>query len=389
MNPAKQIALILQTRLEDNIGILKGIAAYARKNCNWHFFLDDQAMSVSDPSWLFRREWDGVICRNRVKQVLAECVRRRIPCVDLDDAVSRVPEVPNVRPDNRSVGSAGARYLLAKGYRNLAFCGHSSELWSTERRQGFVEAIKAEACRCEVFETTYFQKLTPDWDISETAAIAQWLGRMPRPLAVMACNDMRALQVIQAAKDIKLKVPEDIAVLGANNESVRAEISHPTLSSIPMDNSHWGELAAQQLHLLFDKKESNPVTYIHPLDVVVRQSTDTAAVDDPVVVKAMRIIQEQAVSNLRVEALAEQLKVSRSMLERRFRRCFRRSPQEMIRQTRILEVKDLLLNSNQTLASIAQQTGFEHPEYLTVLFKRITGETPRSFRQKHRRSHIR
>jgi len=388
MSSPKQIALILQTRLVDNIPILKGIASYAHRHCNWHFFLDDQAMSVSDPAWLFRRDWDGVICRNRVKQVLAECVRRGIPCVDLDDSVGRVNEVPSVRPDNRAVGAAGARYLLAKGYRNLAFCGHSSELWSMDRRHGFVDVAKEEGYRCEVFETTYFQKLTPDWDISETAAIARWLQRMPRPLAVMACNDMRALQIIQAAKDLNLQVPQDVAVLGANNESVRAEIAHPSLSSIPLDNLNWGELAANNLHQLLSGKPVAPVSFIHPLDVVVRQSTDSAAVDDPVVIDAMNIIQEEAVNNLRVEALAARLGVSRSMLERRFRRIFRRSPQEMIRQARILKVKDLLLNTKLTLAQIAEQTGFDHPEYLTVLFKRITGETPRSFRQKNSRNRV-
>lgn len=383
--PTKHVALILQTRLEENIGIFKGIAAFERAHCDWNFFLDDQAMSVTNPAWLFRKQWDGVICRHRFPMILEECSRRKVPCVDLDDSSRKVLGVPKIRPDNRAVGHVGAEHFLDKGYTHLAFCGFHTEDWSKERRTGFVEAIETVGLRCHLHETAYSHELTPDWDLTEQDQIRNWLQKLPQPVAIMTCNDLRALQVINAAHDLGLRIPDEVAVLGANNETVRAEMSHPPLSSVPLNAFEWGQTAARLLH---DQIEGNSVptadTFIEPLSVVVRRSTDALAIEDPAIVKALRIIQDEACLSLRVDDLAKRVNVSRSLLERRFRKFLRRSPQEEIRNVKINRTRQFLLESNLTLAEIAERTGFEHPEYLSVMFKRLTGESPRDFRQRHR-----
>ena len=127
-----------------------------------------------------------------------------------------------------------------------------------------------------------------------------------------------------------------------------------------------------------------PLTYIEPLPVVVRRSTEALAIEDPVVKKALRIIREEACAYLRVEELAERVNVSRSLLDRLFRKYLRRTPQDEIRQVRISKAKKLLIETDLTLVDIAEQTGFDHPEYLSVMFKRMTSETPRDFRARCR-----
>ena len=381
---SKQIALILQTRLPDSVGILHGIAAYERVNADWNFFLDDQAMSVANPAWLFRKNWDGVICRHRFPMILEECVRRKIPCVDLDDSVRVVPGVPKVRPDNRAMGHFGAEHFLDRGFRHLGFCGFSTEDWAKERREGFVEATSAVGLECDVLETLYTHELTPDWDLQERDRISLWLKSLPQPVGIMACNDLRALQVINAAHEAGLEIPEEVAVVGANNEVVRAELSHPPLSSVPVNTHDWGNWAAQVLHGLIEGRPVPPATYIDPLPVVVRRSTDALAIEDPAIVQALTIIREEACRNLRVDDLSRRVNVSRSLLERRFRKLLRRTPQEEIRNAKISRAKQYLLESDRTLADIAELTGFEHPEYLSVMFKRLTGESPRDFRQRYR-----
>ncbi len=383
-NVPQQVALILQTRLQENIGILEGIAAYERVNCDWNFFLDDQAMSVRDPKWLFRKTWDGVICRHLDPIVLRECEARGIPCVDLEDVAHEDVRAPKVKPDNRAVGHVGAEHLLDRGYQNFGFCGYANKNWALDRRMGFQEAIEAVNLTCQLLETDYLQELTPAWDLQEQAIIAEWLEKLPKPVAIMACHDMRALQVISAAKQCGLRIPDEIAVLGSNNETVRAELSHPPLSSVPLNAHEWGETAASLLHRQMTGKTVESLTYIEPLPVVVRRSTEALAIEDPVVKKALKIIRAEACSYLRVEELAERVNVSRSLLDRLFRKFLRRTPQDEIRQVRISRAKKLLIETDLTLADIAEQTGFDHPEYLSVMFKRITSETPRDFRARCR-----
>jgi len=381
---SKSVALVLQTRLEENVSILKGIAAYERAHEDWVFFLDDEAMSVGDPSWLFRKPWDGVICRHRVPTVLEECLRRGIPCVDLDDSERLLPGVPKVRPDNRAVGHLGAEHFLDQGFKHFGFCGFDSETWAVARRKGFVEGLEAVGCRCDVLETPYSHELTPAWDLEEQAAIKQWLESLPQPCAVMGCNDLRALQVINAAQEIGLKIPEEIAILGSNNETVRAELAHPPLSSIALNTLKWGQQAARILHRKMAGTEPPEETFVEPLKIEVRRSTDAFAIEDPATAKALGIIRAEACQDLRVEDLARRAGVSRSLLERRFRKFLRRTPQEEIRHARIARVKQYLIESDLPLSRIAELAGFEHPEYLSVMFKRLTGETPRDFRQRHR-----
>ena len=384
MHHSKRIALVMLTRLEENISILKGIAAYERIHADWEFFLDDQAMSVQDPNWLFRNQWDGIICRHLIPTVLLEAARRGIPCVDLEDIPRVIPGIPKVRPDNRAVGHAGAEHFIDRGFKNLAFCGFDSEDWATERRAGFAEAVSLVGLDCFIHETTYSNQLTPGWDLDEQALIRAWIQQIPKPAGIMACNDMRALQVISAIHDLEIRVPEEIAVLGANNESVRAELSHPPLSSVPLNTTEWGFNGARLLHALLEGREADPLIYIEPLQVAVRRSTDALAIEDASIVKALEIIAHEACSNIRVEDIAHRLNVSRSLLERRFRKYLRRTPQDEIRQTKIRRAKDYLIETDRTLADIAELTGFEHPEYLSVMFKRIVGENPRDFRQRNR-----
>ncbi len=380
---SKHVALILQTRMEENTAILKGIAAYERVHGNWHFFLDDQAKSVTNPAWLFHQHWDGVICRHRITLVLEECRRRGVPCVDLDDSSRQIKGAPKIRPDNRGVGHVGAEHFLDRGFRNLAFCGFSSEDWSHERLAGFAEAIETVGLQCSVLETTYTHELTPDWDHSEQLRIMEWIHQLPRPVGIMACNDMRALQVIAAAHELGLRIPDEVAILGANNESVRAELSNPPLSSVPLHAHEWGMQAARMLHGMMEGKQPELMdSFVEPMSVVVRRSTDALAIDDPTIVKALRIIAEEACRGLRVDDLAHRVNVSRSLLERRFRKCLRRSPQEEIRHVKINRTRKYLAETDKTLSEIAELTGFEHPEYLSVMFKRLTGESPREFRRR-------
>jgi LacI family transcriptional regulator len=390
-NPLK-VALVLHTYMEENIGILRGIAEYERIHANWRFFLDDRAISAEDPNWILKDKWDGVICRHEKIDLLEECVKRGIPCVDLGnlppkvpgDPRLRLPGVPKLQPDDRAIGHIGAEHLLKRGYTHFGFCGFSNDTWARERRMGFVEALELVNLKCDLFETKYPGLADPRWHAEEVQQIGRWLRNLAMiPHGIMACNDLRGHQVADAAMEFGIVIPDEIAIVGANNEAVRAELTHTPLSSVPVNVYDWGYRAAEALHKVMVGESVQEMTFIDPLPVARRRSTDAFAVEDSVLSKALSIIRKEACLAIRADDLARRVNVSRSLLEKKFRQYLRRTPSEEIRSVRIAAVKRMLLDTEKTLAEISEETGFEHPEYLSVMFKRMTGESPRDFRMRN------
>lgn len=381
----RRVAIVIRTRFEENQVVLRGIAHYERTHGPWTAFIDDQAFGVDNPSWLFAQPWDGIICGHTNQAFADQCAERGVPLVDLRDSPERYLGVPQIRPDNVIVGHMGAEHLLDKGFRFFGFCGFINTVWAQERRAGFVEAVKLAGHPCEVLETVYPGRMIPDWNSLQEQEIVSWLQRLPRPVAIMACNDLRAIQVICACQQAGIVVPEEVAVLGANNGASRCELCHPPLSSVAINTHRIGMRAAEMLHALMEKRPVPPeVEFVEPLQVAARRSTDVLAIDDPKVALALNFIRENACGGLSVDKVAKKVHVSRSILERRFRRFLGRSPQTEIRHVQIQRAKQLLADTDKSIAEIAELTAFEYPEYLCVVFKRFTGETPRAYRDKTR-----
>ncbi len=378
-----RVALIFKTRLEENVNILNGISRFNRYHEKWSAFVDDQAVAQRNPEWLFQKQWDGVICKHSAPDLIRKCVEMSIPCVDLSDDPTTFPTVPKIRPDNVAVGHTGAEHFMERGYKHFAFCGFSSENWSLERRKGFSEALELAHHTCILMESFYPKAADPDWDRKEEDQIMEWLQRAPKPLAIMCCNDLRALQVINACRDLDHQVPEEVDVIGANNESIRCELSYPQLSSIPLNAEYYGKRAAELLSLMLKGQVLEEETaLIEPLDVVTRRSTDVLSIEDKEVAEALHLIREKACEGVTVDDLVNHVHVSRSLLEHRFRKHLGKSPQVEIRTVQVQKIKQLLVETDYTLAHISELTGFEHPEYMSVVFKRLTQMTPRQYRKR-------
>jgi LacI family transcriptional regulator len=369
--------------LEESTTMLKGIALYTRSHRAWQAFLDDEAKAEGDPSWIRERRWSGVISRHTTPGMVEACAGLKIPLVDLSDSEPYL-NVPKIRPDNAGVGHLGAEHFLERGFRHLAFSGFGNCGWACERRDGFVEAARLEDREVVVHDVDYPGDLTPDWDDAQTAQLVQWLDQLPKPVGVMACNDMRALQVMAAAEAAQLPVPEQVAILGANNDSVRCDLAYPPLSSVATDPFQSGHLAAETLdRLMRGLPVEHPQLRVDPRGVVTRHSTDVLAVDDRNVAAALSFIREHACDGITVDQVLRRAAASRSQLEKKFRRYLGRSPQAEIRRVQIERIQRLLGETDYPLKKIAELTGFEHEEYMSVVFKRITKLTPGEFRRRH------
>ncbi|MFT3867475.1 MAG: DNA-binding transcriptional regulator [Nibricoccus sp.] len=382
------VLLVFMTRFEECTAMLNGISQYERSHLPWAAFLDDEARAEIDPQWLRKKKWHGVISRHTTPALVQNCHELGLPLVDLNDTLP-FPGVPKIRPDNVGMGHLGAEHFVERGFRNFGFCGFVNNGWSRERRDGFVEGLNLTGHACDVFDVEYPGDLTPFWDAKQTAALGVWLKRLPKPVAVMACNDMRALQVIGAAQNAGLLVPEEVAVLGVNNDTIRCDLAYPPLSSVAPNAYQSGYHAAELLDRLMRKENCGAVDLrIEPIGVTARHSTDVLAIEDKNVAAALSFIRERACHGISVEEVLKQAFASRSQLEKKFRRYLGRSPQAEIRRVQTEKIRQLLVETDFPLKKIAELAGFEYVEYMCVVFKRLTGDSPGEYRKKNQKKAV-
>jgi LacI family transcriptional regulator len=372
--------LIFQTTYEESRQMLKGIAHFERTHEFWTAYHDDEARAQSEPTWLRNKPWSGIISRHTTPALAEECAALKIPLVDLNDSAP-FPGVPKIRPDNVAIGHMGAEHLIDRGFFNLAFSGFANESWSIERREGFLEAARLAGRNVILHEVEYPGHLNPLWESEQVTELIPWLATLPKPIGIMTCLDMRARQVAAAAHAAGFVVPEDIAILGVNNDTIRCELSHPTISSVAPNAFESGFRAAEMLRDMIAGRDPKDLHQrVEPLGVITRRSTEVLAVDDLMVAKALAFIREHACLGIIVEAVAQEVHMCRSQLERKFRLHIGRSPQAEIRRVQMDRVRRLLAETDYPLKRIAEMAGFEHMEYMSVMFKRVTGETPGGYR---------
>jgi LacI family transcriptional regulator len=373
--------LIFNFWWDDAKAILMGIAGYSRGT--WEVMVDNQATAVAEEDdGIFSARWDGVITRHISPWLVEACRARRIPLIDLNDSPV-FPDVPKIRPDNRAVGHLGAEHFLERGFKSFAFCGFT-DLWARERAAGFREALGLAGKSCDTLEAE-FRMNELKWEADQVGTIQKWLANLPRPLAVMACNDLRASQVVSACQKSGYLVPHEVAVLGANNDYLRCAFSSPPLSSVATDRQLAGYRAAELLDRMMVSGEclGREDIRIDPLRVVVRHSTDVLAVEDKVTCSAIHYIRQFACQGITAEDVAKHIGVSRHVLERKFRQFLGRSAHVEIRQVQIARIKQLLIETDMPLKNIADLVGIPHTEYVNVMFARQVGVTPGMYRRNH------
>jgi LacI family transcriptional regulator len=213
-------------------------------------------------------------------------------------------------------------------------------------------------------------------------AVEGWLARLPKPVALLACYDIRGRQAIDACRRAGIAVPDEVAVLGVDDDEVLCGLASPPLSSVMPDAIGAGRLAAELLDQLMRGGQLKRSEWLlSPLGIVTRQSTDVLAIDDPFVVAAIRQIRDHACDGIKVTDVARALKTTRRVLENRFTKRVGHTPHEEIARVQFRRIEQLLLETELSLAAIAARTGFKHTEYMTVAFTKRHGMPPSRWRQ--------
>lgn len=369
------VALIVETSVVYGREILKGVSRYLAVHGPWSLFLDERELNAPPPDWLLGWSGDGIICRSTNPELAVHFLARQIPVVDLNDRHGDLG-LPRIASDMSAIGALAADCLLQRGFQSIAYCGFEGEPWCEGRLAGVRHRVQP----CGVLRTPLRGLREHEWQ-EERDLIVCWLCQLPKPLGIVACNDVRAYHVLDACRLLGLSVPEEVSVVGVDNAETFCTLCDPPLTSVLPDAERIGYEAAALLNRLMRGEQVTPETrIIPPKGVVLRQSTDSVAIADPLVAKAVRYIREHAHRPIGVEDLIPRFQVSRSTFERRFRAAIGHSPHDEIRNVRLKRVKRLLKETDWPIARIAEEAGFEHPEYLMVQFKRATGRTPTQWR---------
>lgn len=374
----RRVTLLIETDRAYGRGILHGISRWAQMHGNWALSVQPRVLDRSVPRFP-AGDCDGVIARVTSKAA-AEAMRRlRLPAVVL--SYRAAPHHVRVGTRSSSEGHLAAEYFLERGFGSFAFCG-IAEQFSAERLEGF--AARLAEHHHAVHEYPRQRSRGQGWWAGEHEHLARWLDALPKPVAVFAATDEVGRRVLAACQWRGLRVPDEVAVLGVDNDELLCDLCAPPLSSIALDTEKAGFEAAAALESMMSGREPpHRSIVVEPLCVVTRQSTDVLAVEDRDVALAIRYIREHAHERIGVRDVVRHVPTSRRSLECRFKRLRGRTLHDEILHARLQRAKHLLATSQLSMPQVATASGFSSADYMGFVFRRAEGVPPLSYRKRH------
>jgi LacI family transcriptional regulator len=374
------VALIVETSMAYGRGLLNGIAKYVAENGYWSIYVDQRSLNDPPPPWLSDWKGHGVIMRAQTRRLAQIVADLRVPAVDTLHQFESLG-MPLVIPDHAAIAATAAEHLLEKHFRHFAFVGVERAYWSKVRRDAVVSYLRRINIPCHVYSPVSRRRFLESWEGGQQD-LAEWLNELPKPVGVIAAHDLRALCVLDACRRQGLVVPEQVAVIGVDNDEPLCNLGDPPLSSVVVDHEHIGYRAAEVLDgLMKKKKASRKPIVIPPKGVVARRSTDVVAIADTMVAKAVCFIRQNACDGADVSDVAKHCGISRRTMERVFSQFLGISPHDEIVRTKVARARQLLIDTDYPLDVVAARSGLSHAAYLNVLFKREVGVPPGEFRR--------
>ncbi|MEM6391709.1 MAG: DNA-binding transcriptional regulator [Planctomycetota bacterium] len=366
-----RIAVIIQPELAFGREVIRGIARYARQKPQWRLHSMVPYDPVPPSRWIADGgightppdDWHGLLT--------PDAPRVLVGFVGPVDAA-------RVRSDDAEIGKLGADHLIEQGLRHFVFAGEAD----SGRGQGFRAAVEAAGHTLLPLPSRLARSVRTKYR-PPVEGIADWLRQAPKPLGVMAMHDVQARFVSLACRLAQLRVPDDVAIVGVDNDELLCELSDPPLSSVDQGMLEMGYEAAALLDRMLSGGPAEKVV-LSPKRVVTRQSSDTLAIDDPDVAAAIRFIRSHAAEDISINEVAQAIPAARRTLERRFTKVIGHTLLEELQRVRVRNARNLLTTTDRPLSQVAEACGFNSLKHFHEVFRRHTDSTPATFRRKHR-----
>ena len=380
-----KIVLLLDFTEEYHKNLLRGIIRYSREFGPWVFLrmpIYYRETIGIDGILKWANDWGakGLIGQLHSNSEIWKFTNAGISVI-AQDFEERFREVPNITGAYHETGRLGAAYFLKKGFKNFAFYGFKDIVWSRERAEGFEQKVKEAGYAVHYFE--HKKSRSMDLWYYKPSALSRWLKSLPKPVALMACDDNQGLHITEASRHAGIRIPEDVAVLGVDNDEGICFLSDPPLSSISLDVEKAGYEAALLMQQMITKNKKYFYDIIvKPTHVNTRSSTDIYSTNDNYIVSALKYIHSNVDKNLKVDQVLKDVLLSRRSLEKRFIRTTGYPVYKYIYNLRIEKFAEKLLETNMTITEIAQELGLSDAKNIARQFKQIKGVTPLEYRKK-------
>jgi LacI family transcriptional regulator len=375
----KKVLLIIDTSRLTGRDLLRGAEKYISAFARWEVHTLDPNYLTNGFSRAVRqlnhRKYNGslVCCTENISSIL----KTKTPKIIHYTPKERIPGTSMIVTSSTKIGKTAAEYFISHGFKNYAYCGFKNILWSELRYTSFCETLFQNGFRDvkSFMDTPSQDKNTKQNDLKT------WLKRLPKPVCIFACNDDRAVYILEACKSSKINVPEEVAVLGVDNDDLVCNLSSPPLSSIALDFENAGFHAAKHLDLLMSGRTESATIDVDPVGIAARRSTDIFAVEDKELVAAMVFIRNNYQKPIQVFDVVNATAISRRELEYRFKHVFKKTVQEEINRLRIEYIRKVLTNSRDPIYKVVRTLEFTDAEHFSRYFKNLTGMSPSAFRQ--------
>jgi len=382
-----RVALLLETSREYGRGLLRGVVRYSRLHGPWSLLVSPGHFDQELPKVKWRGS--GLIARISSPKLARAIKASGLPTIALESSFEEHAmlrpklNICEVRSDSAAIARLAAEHLLERGFRSFAYCGIPRCLWSKTREEAFSRYISLQNYPCDVYSHPR-AKSDRQWEREQTR-LADWLRQLPKPAGLMAANDDRGRKVLQACSMAGILIPEEVAVVGVDNDELVCELSDPPLSSVSLDLEKTGYEAAALLDgLMSERIDGYHQLPVSPLEVVARRSTEVVAQEDRDVAIALAFIRDNTRRPIGVADVVKSTGLSRRTLERRFQDAVGRSLHEEITRCRLWRAKRLLLETDLPVAAVAEAAGFGNLKPMVRAFRASESCSPNDFRRRTR-----
>jgi LacI family transcriptional regulator len=376
------VVVLLEPTHPSGRDVLRGVFRYAEDHGGWSLHYATQALRARPGEWLWT--CDGVIGRNVSSRIVRAVRRRGIPMVCMDYGTRPCRERPRVVPCDREIGRKAAAFFLQRGACDFAFLGRKRRQWSQLRLAGFKDEAGRHGHTVSAMDIMPFESEDAPMPWTLHKRLGAWAAGLPRSCAIFCANDEIGFHLAEACRLKGLRLPEDLSLLGVDNDELFCELCNPPMSSIVPNHLETGWRAAACLdRLMRGKLPDHALECVPPGEIVIRRSTDRLAVGDANIVTAVRFLEEHACQAIDVDAVAGVAGLSRSVLQRRFKAAFGQTVHARIIQERLQQACRLLVRTARPIAEIAEETGFAHQSYMGAMFRKHLNMSPAQYRRKN------
>lgn len=386
----KKILLLTDFASGFSRDLLRGVVKYAKEHGPWVFYRlpryyleqnNDQAVL----DWAEKWGADAIIAQ--LSDINFQALQRlNIPII-VQNYRERDERISNITGDYFGTGVMAADFFLHRGYKNFAYYGLDETIWMRERADGYRSEVEKHGMTVHAFSSPEKVFREPGSWTLRAERVMHWLHSLPKPIALFACDDSYALEITELCKQSEINIPEDIAILGVDNDELLCNISDPRLSSIELDVTSGGYEVGALLDHYFKGEILPPLSHnitIKPVRIIPRSSTERVQVMDKYVAQALAQIEQEYAEELTVERLLARIPLSRRVFERRFKQEIHMTIYQYIQEFRIERFADLLQTSDCELTEAAFMSGFRNYKNVSRVFTKKKQMTPSQYREKHR-----